>query len=142
MYDLLGPEERRSAAGVISQEASAENAIIRKLDLLMGELTTIKNWAILRQGFLEGEFQLRPQRRIKAKWASLVGMLMKWDRLREPIARVVHRFPPSVVDKIPSIEEKVSLEEITRTLKDFESVAKGLQGGEGNRVTLCCTMCF
>ena len=82
MYDLLGPEERRSAAGVISQEASAENAIIRKLDLLMGELTTIKNWAILRQGFLEGEFQLRPQRRIKAKWASLVGMLMKWDRLR------------------------------------------------------------
>ena len=135
VYDLLGPEERRSAAGVISQEASAENAIIRKLDLLMGELTTIKNWAILRQGFLEGEFQLRPQRRIKAKWVTLVGMLMKWDRLREPIARVVHRFPPSVVDKIPSIEEKVSLEEVTRTLKDFESVAKGLQGGDGNRVS-------
>ena len=98
-------------------------------------LTTIKNWAILRQGFLEGEYQLRPQRRIKAKWASLVGMLMKWDRLREPIARVVHRFPPSVVDKIPSIEEKVSLEEVTRTLKDFESVAKGLQGRDGNRVS-------
>ena len=135
VYDLLGSEERRSAAGVIIQEASAENAIIRKVDLLMGELTTIKNWAILRQGFLEGEYQLRPQRRIKAKWASLVGMLMKWDRLREPIARVVHRFPPSVVDKIPSIEEKVSLEEVTRTLKDFESVAKGLQGGDGNRVS-------
>ena len=104
-------------------------------DVKVRELTTIKNWAILRQGFLEGEYQLRPQRRIKAKWASLVGMLMKWDRLREPIARVVHRFPPSVVDKIPSIEEKVSLEEITRTLKDFESVAKGLQGGDGNRVS-------
>jgi hypothetical protein len=34
-----------------------------------------------------------------------------------------------------SIEEKVSLEKITRTLKDFESVAKGLQGGDGNRVS-------
>ena len=47
----------------------------------------------------------------------------------------IHRFPQSVVDKIPNAEEKVQLEEITRILKDFESVSKGLQGGEENRVS-------
>jgi hypothetical protein len=134
VYDSLGPEEKKNAAGVVIQQPSAENALIRKLDLLMGELTTLKNWGILRQGFNEGEIMLRPQRRIKAKWASLVGMLTKWERLREPIARVVHRFPVSVFDKIPNAEEKVTLEQITRALKDFESVAKGLQGGGENRV--------
>ena len=134
VYDFLGQEEKRSAAGAVTQEASEDNAVIRKLDLLMGELTTLKNAGILRQGFVAGELMLRPQRRIKAKWASLVGMLLKWERLREPIARVAQRFPQSVVDKIPSAEEKVRLEEITKALKDFESVSKGLQGGGENRV--------
>jgi hypothetical protein len=83
----------------------------------------------LRQGFQEGEILLRPQRRIKAKWASLVGMLLKWERLRAPIARVIPQFPSAVTEKIPTAEEKVRLEELTKVLKDFESVAKGLQGG-------------
>ena len=66
VYDLLGPEEK-TTAGIVTQEASEENAVIRKLDLLMGELVTIKNWATLKEGFQEGEVQLRPQRRIRAK---------------------------------------------------------------------------
>jgi len=141
VYDLLGPEEKKSTAGAVTQEASADNAVIRKLDLLMGELTTLKNAGILRQGFLDGELLLRPQRRIKAKWASLLGMLVKWERLREPIARVAHQFPPSVTDKIPTREEKVRLEEITKSLKDFESVSKGLQGGGDNRVNRYGSRC-
>ena len=141
VYDFLGSEEKKNTAGVVTQEASADNAVIRKLDLLMGELTTLKNAGILRQGFLEGEIMLRPQRRIKAKWASLVGMLLKWERLREPIARVAHRFPQSVIEKIPSAEEKVRLEEITRALKDFESVSKGLQGGGDNRINRYGSRC-
>jgi len=67
VYDLLGPEEKKNAAGVVTQQPSAENALIRKLDLLMGELTMLKNWGILRQGFNEWEIMLRPQRRITAK---------------------------------------------------------------------------
>ena len=89
----------------------------------MGELTTLKNAGILRKEFLEGEAILRPQRRTKTKWASLMGMLLKWKRLREPVARVAQQFSTSAAEKIPCVEEKVRLEEMTRSLKDFESVS-------------------
>lgn len=103
---MLGDEEKKNAAGVITRVASPENKAIRKLDLLMGELKTFKNAAILRKGFLNGETQLLPQRRIKAKWASLYNMLIKYDRLRGPIARS-NNFPDSVTELIPNEEEKV-----------------------------------
>ena len=141
VYDLLGPEEKKSAAGIVTQECSADNALIRKVYRMMGELGTLKNTGILRQGFQEGEILLRPQRRIKAKWASLVGMLLKWERLRAPIARVILQFLPTVTDKIPTAEERVRLEEITKVLKDFESVSKGLQGGGDNRINRYGSRC-
>jgi hypothetical protein len=52
VYDLLGPEEKKSADGRVTQQASSENKAIRKLDLLMGELKTYKNAALLRFGLL------------------------------------------------------------------------------------------
>ena len=83
----------------------------------------------------------RDSRCIKAKWASLVGMLLKWERLRAPIARVIPQFPSAVTEKIPTAEEKVRLEELTKVLKDFESVSKGLQGGGDNRINRYGSRC-
>jgi hypothetical protein len=91
-------------------------------------------FSLLRSGFLPGETQLKAQRRIKAKWASLYGMLSKWEKLRGPIARV-DNFPDSVLECIPTPEEKTTLSNLIRKLADFESVAKGLQGGGVNRVS-------
>jgi len=98
--DLLGPEEKK-VDGVVRQQASHEQAVLRKLDLLMGELSTIKNAAILRGGFEEDEQSLKPERRCKAKWASLFKMLLKWEKLRVHIARLDGVFPPTVTNKVP-----------------------------------------
>ena len=61
-------------------------------------------------------------------------MLIKWEKIREPIARV-DNFPDSVVLCISTPEEKVIISNLTKKLADFESVAKGLQGGGVNRVS-------
>ena len=108
VYDFLGPEEKKNAEGVIIRHGSRDSLVIRKLDLLMSELKTAKNAATLKTGFQVGEIIYKPQRRIKAKWASLFEMLLKWEKLRIPIARI-NQFPLSVTEHIPNQEEKVGL---------------------------------
>ena len=130
----LGPEERKNRGGELTRDGSEEQNLIRKVDLLMGELKTIKNSAILRSCFADDEVQISPQRRTKAKWASLYKMLLAWEKLRGPLARGVQNFPPTVVTKIPTPEECVELEEIKKRLGAFESVSKKLQGAGENRV--------
>ena len=66
----------------------------------MGKLSTIKNAAILRGGFEEGEQILKSWRRCKAKWASLFKMRIKWAKPRVPITRVEASFPLTVTDKV------------------------------------------
>ena len=44
----IGPKEKKSKRGVVTQEESDLRVMIRKLDRLMGELKTLKNAAPLR----------------------------------------------------------------------------------------------
>jgi hypothetical protein len=134
VYDFLGNEEKKTNGRVV-RVASAEQQALRKLDLLMGELKTIKNAAILRSGLTADEGDIKPERRIKAKWASLFGMLMKWKKLRVPIERVIANFPQSVTEVLPSVPETILLERVTESLADFESVSKALQRGGEKRLS-------
>ena len=132
--DYLGKEETKRNGSII-QPASPEQAAIRKLDLLMGELKTIKNAAILRAGLSEADGDIKPERRTKVKWASLFKMLKKWEKLKIPIERKRNDFPESVTEKIPNVTETVLLESITKSLADFESVSKALQLGGDRRLS-------
>jgi hypothetical protein len=89
----------------------------------------------LRSGLADDEGDIKPERRCKAKWDSLFKMLVKWEKMRAPMARIdPSRWPESVTEKIPTAEERVTLETLTRELADFQSVSKALQGAAGKKV--------
>lgn len=134
--DYLGPEEKK-VDGVITQIASPAQTVISNLDKLMGELTTLKNAAVLRSALRRlGMSPIKPERRCKAKWASLFNMLKKWEKLKTVVTINDTTFPLTVRQLIPSLEDNVLLETITADLESFESVSKLLQGDNERRINL------
>ena len=124
---MLGAEEKRNRDGIITIPASQMQLLVRKVDLLMGELKTLKNSALLRtQTFLQ------PERRNATRWSSLFQMLLKWQRLRLHVA-AVNNFADKVNELTPSSVENRMLDEFTGKLKDFVSVSKLIQSGGEKR---------
>ena len=130
VQETLGTEERKDRHGIVTAPASYLQQVIRKLDLLMGELRTLKNAALLRT-----QTQLLPERRNKTRWASLMKLLLKWIKIKLFVA-AINNFPPKLVALIPTAVENRNLEEYIDKLKDFESVSKEMQGGGTNRASL------
>ena len=126
----LGDEEKRSRNGIVTTPASQMQQLVRKVDLLMGELRTLKNSALLRL-----QTSLQPERRNATRWSSLFQMLLKWERLRPHIA-AVNSFPVKINDLTPNAGENRSLADYTVKLKDFESVSKLIQSGGEKRKSL------
>jgi hypothetical protein len=127
--EMLGPEEKRSRAGLITQHASPMQVIIQKLDRCMGALKSLKNSSILRT-----KTKLKAERRNKTRWSSLYKMIRKWLKIKDKVA-AVEEWPDEVLDLIPDAMENRKLVEYMQKLKDFESVSKRLQGSGESRVT-------
>ncbi len=126
----MGREERKNRRGVVTQEVDGFQPLIRKIDLLMGELKTLKNASLLR-----GKTDKYPTRRNDTRWGSILQMLLKWFQLREAVSQVAV-WPPSVVEKIPTATENQALQSLVSNLKKFESVSKTMQGAGPNRLNL------
>ena len=116
-----------------------ENAsIVRQIDLLMGELKTLKNSSILRT-----LTALNPERKNVTRWYSTFMMLLKWSRLREHILPSCSMFPKEVVDLIPTPAQDSAITDLLDVLKKFESVSKMLQmGGQGQLNLFKCRALF
>lgn len=130
VIELLGTEEKRNRAGAVTQPATGQMVLVKKIDLLMGELSTLKNSSLLRT-----VTKLQPERRNKTRWYSIFKMLIKWNRIRLSVLQV-QNFPPAVTNLIPSPAENVELQQLIINLEKFEGVSKILQGGGDNRVSV------
>ena len=130
VLEAMGKEERKNRRGVVTQEADGLQTLIRKIDLLMGELKTLKNASLLRS-----KTDKDPTRRNDTRWGSILKMLLKWFQLREAVSQVA-AWPQSVVEKIPTATENQALQSLVSNLKKFESVSKTLQGAGPNRLDL------
>ena len=114
----------------MTQVADGFQPLIRKIDLLMGELTTLKNASLLRS-----KTDKDPTRKNVTRWGSILKMLLKWMELREAVSQV-EGWPQSVVNKIPTAVENQALQSLITNLKKIESVSKTLQGAGSNRLDL------
>ena len=123
VLELLGIEEKRIKRGEITQHASGYQPLIRKVDLLMGELKTLKNASLLRS-----KTTLCPERKNITRWGSILKMLVKWLLLRDPVNQIT-TWPENIVDKIPTHTENQQITALVEDLKCFESVSKMLQTG-------------
>ena len=99
ILEILGKEKKRNKCGEITQQASGYQPLIRKIDLLMGELKTLKNASLLRS-----KTPLCPERKSVTRWGSILKMLLKWLSLRDPVNQIT-TWPDSVLKKIPTQSE-------------------------------------
>jgi hypothetical protein len=128
--DFLGSEEKKNKQGRITQEASYARKLIKKIDLLMGELKTIKNAALLRQ-----HTHLLPERNNVTRWSSVFLMLKKWLLIHGAVG-TVRNFPLSVTSKIPTAVEHQDIIALVEHLKKFQGITLELQLGGTERCTL------
>jgi hypothetical protein len=115
---MLGREEKRNRAGVVTEEGTGHMALIQKIDSVMGELVTLKNAVLLR-----AQTRLLPERRNRTRWYSIFNMLLKWLRIRNAVAAIQH-FPVAVLNLIPTANENAAIQHLVEILKKFESVSK------------------
>jgi hypothetical protein len=128
--ELIGKQQKKNRAGVITQQEDGIRPLLTKLDLLMGKLGTLKNSSLLRT-----KTPLRPERKNAVRWASLFKMLVKWKRIKEFVISI-DEFPEDVVSKIPSYAENTQLNSLCEDLRCFESISKALQGSGIHTLTL------
>ncbi|CAM9297017.1 unnamed protein product, partial [Ectocarpus fasciculatus] len=127
---LVGKEEKKNRAGVITQAANGSRPEVNKLDKLMGSLKTLKNSALLRP-----LTKLRPERKNATRWYSLFHMLVKWKRIRQ-FVHTIEDFEVSTSILIPTHAENATLTVLQGVLRDFESVSQVLQRAGDNTLTL------
>ena len=84
-------KETKNKQGRITQAADGYRSVTRKLDLLMGELSTLKNSSLVRS-----KTSLKPERRNATRWYSLFKILVKYKKLKDILSQV-QNFPPSVL---------------------------------------------
>ena len=129
--ELEGKKETRNKQGRLTQAADGYRPVTRKLDLLMGELGTLKNSSLVRS-----KTSLKPERRNATRWYSLFKILVKYKKLKDILPQV-QNFPPSVLSLIPNEMEKAKLMELLEDLRKFESVSQMLQNRSQDRPMLC-----
>ena len=128
--EFMGKEEKRNGRGTVARPANGYYQLIRKVDLLMGELKTYKNASKLRS-----RTHVRPTRINVTRWSSIFQMLIRWSKLREPISQV-DNWPQTVLEKIPTPSENQTILILINDLKKFDSVSKKLQIGGNERLDL------
>jgi hypothetical protein len=121
--ECIGKEEKKNKRGVVTQQETGHRPVIRQVDVLMGQLSNLKNGSKLRS-----QTKLRAERKNATRWASLFLCLLKWQRIREHVANV-ESFPDSVIDKIPTASQNAAINLLVLDLKIIESVSKMLQAG-------------
>lgn len=141
--EFIGPVQKKTRAGVITQEESELRSIIYKVDRLMGELKTLKNSAMLRVKSMEltGK-DLKPQRMNTTRWSSKFSLCKKEQALR-PVIDAVRNWPQAARLLIPTDYEREHLDACCEALALFESVSKALQCGGNERKNLAqCRILF
>ena len=119
---FIGPEQRTSKRGVVTQEEGGLRPLVNKIDNLMGELKTLKNASLL-----------RTKKRINAtRCYSLFTMLIELKKIREYLASI-ENFPLGVTRLIPTAVENTQIDLFIDDLKKFESVSQALQR-DGDRM--------
>ena len=130
VLELMGKEEKKSKTGRVAQQADGYQPLIRKVDLLMGELKTLKNSSKLRT-----KTDLVAIRKNVTRWGSILQMLKRWLQLRGPVSNIT-QWPESVIEKIPTPSENQDIIFLVEELQKFESCSKILQNGSNQRLNL------